>query len=79
MTHIITEPTCFKGENHTWIDLILTKQKQLLMKFRTFIMSISDFHALTTSIKKLLKIKPLIKLNFVENIKILTMIYLKLT
>ena len=30
LENLIKEPTCFKGKNHTWIDLILTNQKQLI-------------------------------------------------
>ena len=43
----------FNGKNTTCIDLTLTNQKQLFMKYRTFITSISNFHALTASIMKL--------------------------
>ena len=47
---LIKKVTCFKGINPTCIDLILTNEKQLFMKSRTFVMGISDFDALTTSI-----------------------------
>ena len=54
----------FNGKNTTCIDLILTNQKQLFMKYRTFITGISDFHALTASTMKLnyAKCNPKIKL-----------------
>ena len=42
LENLIKESTCFKGKNPTCIDLILTKQKQLFMKCRTFIMGILD-------------------------------------
>ena len=53
LENLIKEPTCFKGKNPSYIDLILTNQKQLFMKSRTFITGISDFHTLATSIMKL--------------------------
>ena len=53
LENLIKEPTCFKRKNPTCIDLILTNQKQLFMKSRTFITGISDFHTLATSIMKL--------------------------
>ena len=53
LKHLIKEPTYFKGKNPTCIDLILTNQKQIFMKSRSFIRGISNFHALPTSITKL--------------------------
>ena len=55
--NLIKEPTCLKGKNPTCIDLILTNQKQLFMKSRTFITGILDFHALATSIMKPTSVK----------------------
>ena len=52
LDNLINEPTCYKGTTPSCIDLILTNQKQLFMKSKTFITGISDFHALTTTIMK---------------------------
>ena len=57
LENLIKEPTCFKGKNPTCIDGILTNQKQLFMKSRSFITGISDFHAPTTSINFFFYIK----------------------
>ena len=46
------------------MDLILINQKQLFMKSRTFTTDISDFHALTTSIMKLIYTKGNPKIKF---------------
>ena len=69
LENLIKEPTCFKGKNPTCIDLILTKQRQLFMKSRTFITGISDFHALTTSIMKLTYTKGNLKIKFYRDYK----------
>ena len=69
LENLIKEPTCFKGKNPTFIDLILTKQRQLFMKSRTFITGISDFHALTTSIMKLTYTKGNLKIKFYRDYK----------
>ena len=55
LENLIKKPTCFKRKDPTCVDFILTKQK--LLKCRTFITGISDFHALTTSIMKLTYVK----------------------
>ena len=64
LENLIKEPTCFKGKNPTCIDLILTNQKQVFMKSRTFIRSMSDFHALITSTMKLTYVKGNTKIKF---------------
>ena len=64
------EPTCFKGKNPTCIDLIFTNQKLIFMKSRSFITGISDFHAFTTSIMKLICVKYNPKIKFYEDYKI---------
>ena len=69
LENLIKEPTCFKGKNPTYINLILTNQKQLFMKSRTFITSISDFHALTTCIMKLTYTKGNSKIKFYRDYK----------
>ena len=69
LENLIKEPTCFKGKNPTCIDLILTNQKQLFMKSRTFITGILDFHALTTSIMKLTYVKGSPKIKFYRDYK----------
>ena len=69
LENLIKEPTCFKGKNPSCIDLILTNQKQLFMKSRTFITGISDFHALTTSIMKLTYTKGNPKIKFYRDYK----------
>ena len=53
----------------TWIDLILTNQKQLFMKFRIFINSISGFLALSTSNMKLTYVKGNTKTKFYRDYK----------
>ena len=69
LENLIKEPTCFKGKNPSCIDLILTNQKQLFMKSRTFITGISDFHSLTTSIMKLTYTKGNPKIKFYRDYK----------
>ena len=69
LQNLIKEPTCFKGKNLSCIDLILTNQKQLFMKFRTFITGKLDFHALTTSIMKLIYVKGNTKIKFFRDYK----------
>ena len=69
LENLIKEPTCFKGKNPSCIDLILTNQKQLFVKSRTFITGISDFHALTTSIIKLTYTKGNPKIKFYIDLK----------
>ena len=69
LENLIKEPTCFKGKNPTCIDLILTNQKQLFMKSRTFITGILNFHALTTSIMKLTYVKGSPKIKFYRDYK----------
>ena len=64
LENLIKEPTCFKGKDPSCIDLILTNQKQLFMKSRTFITGISDFHALTISIMKITYTKSNPKIKF---------------
>ena len=69
LENLIKELTCFKGKNPSYIDLILTNQKQLFMKSRTFITGISDVHALTVSIVKLTYIKSNPKIKFYRDYK----------
>ena len=69
LENLIKEPTCFKGKNPTCIDLILTDQKQLFIKSKTFITGISDFHALTTGIMKLTYVKGNRKIKFYRDFK----------
>ena len=49
---LITSPTCFKSMTLACIDLILTYHKQYFMKPQTLVTGISDFHALTLTIKR---------------------------
>ena len=46
LENFIKERTCFEGINSTYINLRCTNQKKLFIKFKIFIMSISDFLAL---------------------------------
>ena len=55
--NLIKKPICFMEIKPTCIGLILTNQKQLFMKSRTYIVGISDFHSLATSIMKLTFVK----------------------
>ena len=69
LENLIKEPTCFKGKSPSYIDLILTNQKQLFIKSRTFITGISDVHTLTISIIKLTYTKGNPKINFYRGYK----------
>ena len=69
LENLIKEPTGFEGKNATCIEHILTYQKQLFMKSRIFITSMSDFHALNTSIMKLTYVKGNPKIKFHKNYK----------
>ena len=79
LENLIKEPTGFEEKNATCIEHILTNQKQLFMKSRTFFTSMSDFHALmsdfrasrisNTSIMKLTYVKGNPKIKFHKNYK----------
>ena len=49
LENLVKEPTCFKGEIPSCIELTVTNQKNLFSNTKTFITGISDFHSLVVS------------------------------
>lgn len=49
---LVNEPTCFKGEEPSCINLIITNQKNYFKKFTTFVTGISDIHKSTAAVLK---------------------------
>ena len=48
--NIVKDPTCFKNINNpTTIDLIITNIPRSCINTKTFVNSLSDFHALVTT------------------------------
>ena len=50
MTNLIKEPTCFKLQNSTFLDLILTNRPRSFMQSHNFETGLSDCHRLVCSI-----------------------------
>ena len=50
LTNLIKEPTCFKSQNVTLLDLILTNRPRSFMKSLSFEIGLSDCHNLVCSI-----------------------------
>ena len=50
LSNLIKEPTCFKSQNGTLIDLILTNRPRSFMKSQAFELGLSDCHKLVCSI-----------------------------
>ena len=50
LTNLIKEPTCFKSQNSTRLDLILTNRPRNFMKSQNFETGLSDCHKLVCSI-----------------------------
>ena len=50
LTNLIKEPTCFKSQNSTLLDLILTNRPRNLMQSHNFETGLSDCHKLVCSI-----------------------------
>ena len=50
LTNLIKEPTCFKLQNSTRLDLILTNRPRSSIKFQDFETGLSDCHKLVCSI-----------------------------
>ena len=50
LTNLIKEPTCFKSQNGTLLDLILTNRPRSFMKSQSFETGLSDCHKLVCSI-----------------------------
>ena len=67
--NLIQESSYFRGKNPTCIELIW-KTKAAFLNSRTFVMGISDFYALTTSILKLTYVKGNPKIKFYKYYKI---------
>ena len=52
LTNIITEPTCFKSNNATLIDVMLVSKRRKFLKGFSFDTGISDFHNLIGGVMK---------------------------
>ena len=50
LTNLIKEPTCFKSQNSTRLDLMLTNRPRNFMKSQNFETGLSDCHKLVCSI-----------------------------
>ena len=50
LTKFIKEPTCFKSQNSTLLDLILTNRPRSFLKSQNFKTGLSDYHKLVCSI-----------------------------
>ena len=50
LTKLIKEPTCFKSQNSTLLDLILTNRPRSFMKSQNFKIDLIDCHKLICSI-----------------------------
>ena len=50
LKNLINELTCFKSATPSYIELILTNKKSILMRSETFENSLSDFHKVKTTI-----------------------------
>ena len=50
LTNLIKEPTCFKSQNHTLLDLILTNRPRTFMQSHNFETGLRDCHKLVCSI-----------------------------
>ena len=50
LTNLIKKPTCFKSQNSTLFDLILTNRPKMFMKFQNFETDLSDCDKLVCSI-----------------------------
>ena len=52
LTSLIKEMTCFQASNPSYIDLILTNQKNMYKLSNTFETGISDHHKLISTVAK---------------------------
>ena len=52
LTNLIKEPTCFKSQNSTLLDLILTNRPRSFMQSQNFETGLSDCHKLVCNILK---------------------------
>ena len=50
LSNLIKEPPCFKSQNGTFLDLILTNRPRSFMKSQAFELGLSDSHKLVCSI-----------------------------
>ena len=50
LSNIIKEPTCFKSENHSLLDILLTNKVHCFQKTATFVTGISDCHKLIITV-----------------------------
>ena len=52
LSNLIKEPTCFKSQNSTLLDLILTNRPISFMKSQAFELGLSDCHKLVCTIRR---------------------------
>ena len=73
LTNLVGGPTCFKGNNPSAVDVLLSSEPKRFKGALNVICSLSDFHIVTCVASKLHKSYASPKLYFIEAPKILTM------
>jgi len=69
LTNLVTEPTCFKSEIPTLIDVILVSNRRLFMKTFVCDVHLSDFHFMVGCVMRKFRPAPRVKYKYIRNFK----------